>query len=80
MEQMEQMAAMIKQLGQMGNPTEYITKLAGQNPAINQIKALGDAANGDYKAAFFNAAKAKGLTDEQIQSGLQQCSVLFNKV
>ena len=41
--------------------------------AYNQIQASG----GDGKAAFFSAARAKGLSDDQIQNGLNELSQMF---
>lgn len=78
--QVQQMASLIKTMGQTGNPLDLMNKLAGQNPAFGQIQSLANAAGGDYKAAFFNAAKSQGLTDEQISSMVSQLSQLFSKV
>lgn len=76
---MMEMATLIKSLNQTGNPKELMTKLAAQNPAFSQIKTLVDAAGGDYRAAFFNAAKAKGYTDEQVSTMVSQLSQFFSK-
>ncbi len=54
-----------------------VQQMAMSNPAVkaayDQIQKNG----GDGKTAFLNAAKAKGLTDEQIQNGLNELSKMF---
>lgn len=75
---MKQLVAACKQLQQSGNnPAQIMQIMAAKNPAFNQLQSLANANGGDYKAAFFNAAKAKGYTEEQAMTLAKEISKYY---
>lgn len=51
--------------------------MAMNNPGIKAAYSQIQANGGDGQAAFFNAARQKGLSDEQIQNGLNELRQMF---
>ena len=47
------------------------------NPQIKAAYSQIQANGGDGQAAFYSAARAKGLSEDQIQSGLNELSKMF---
>lgn len=53
------------------DPNAMLQQLANNNPQLMQtMNYVQSAFNGDGEKAFMSAAKAKGMTDEQIQQFL----------
>lgn len=58
----------IRMMKSFGNPNLLIQNAMSQNP---ELKSVVDAANGDYKKAFFNLAEKKGVDPNEIISALK---------
>ena len=55
-------------LRQSGNPKALFNSMIMSNPQLKQASDLVNGTyNGDGKSAFYDAARAKGMTDEQIE-------------
>ena len=67
---------MYKTLQGSSNPSQMIQQMAMSNPQIQAAYQTILAAK-DPQTAFVQAAKAKGLTDEQIQNGIKNLQMQF---
>lgn len=76
MEQMGQIKGMYQALQKSANPKGMLEQMLSSNP---QMKMVQNQINqyGDPKIAFFNVAHNMGLTDEQIQNGLDSVSQML---
>ena len=72
--QINQMYKMVKN---STNPGQMFQQLAQSNPQVRAAYSQIMANGGDPKTVFYSAAKAKGLTDEQIQNGLNELQQMF---
>ena len=73
---MGQVKQMYKMVQASSNPQQMLQQMAMSNPQVQSAYQMMSAAK-DPQAAFYAAAKAKGLTDEQIQNGLQNLMQQF---
>lgn len=62
---------MVQMYKAAGNPQAFIQNMLDQSPNKNEILGIINAANGDYKAAFYMMAKQKGVDPEQFLSLLR---------
>ena len=73
---MDQAKQMYKMVQASSNPQQMLQQMALNNPQVQAAYQTMSAAK-DPKAAFYAAARAKGLTDEQIQNGLETIAKQF---
>lgn len=62
---------MVQMYKAAGNPQAFVQNMLNQSPNKNEILGIINAANGDYKAAFYMMAKQKGVDPEQFLSLLR---------
>lgn len=62
---------MVQMYKAAGNPQAFVQNMLDQSPNKNEILGIINAANGDYKAAFYMMAKQKGVDPEQFLSLLR---------
>ena len=74
---MAQAKQMYKMVQEASNPQQMLQQMATSNPQIQAAYQTISAAK-NPKDTFYAAARAKGLSDEQIQNGLKQMSEMFN--
>ncbi len=67
---------MYKTVQASSNPQQMLQQMAMNNPQVRSAYQTIFAAK-DPQAAFYAAARAKGLTDEQIQNGLNSLMQSF---
>ena len=59
------------------NPIGMLQQAAEKNEIFQTVLQQTNNANGNPEQAFYNQARANGLTDEQINSGLAQMEQLL---
>ena len=67
---------MYKTLQASSNPQQMLQQMAMSNPQLQSAYQMMSQAK-DPQTAFVQAAKAKGLTDEQIQNGIKNLQMQF---
>lgn len=59
-------------LRQSSNPTAMMNNMLMNNPQFKQAAdTINNQYNGDGRAAFYDAARAKGMNDQQIEEFLK---------
>lgn len=67
---MNPLISTVKLLKQAQNPMTMLETAAQNNPQLQMVYNQSLAMNGDPKSAFYNIAKSKGMTEEQIKEFL----------
>jgi outer membrane protein TolC len=68
----------VKLLKQAQNPMTMLETAAQNNPQLQMVYNQSLAMNGDPKSAFYNIAKSKGMTEEQISDFLNTIKSTWN--
>ena len=61
-----QIKNMMDALSGAKNPQQIVQNLLGSNPQMQQVMQFANQFNGNYKSAFLNLAKSKGVDPQQI--------------
>lgn len=73
-DKLKPIANMYKLFENSGNPMAMLQQAASSNPQFKDILNQVNSLNGDPKAAFYAMARQKGMTDIQIDEGLNLMS------
>lgn len=71
-QRVQQTRTQLQALRQSNNPTAMMQTMLMSNPQLKQAADLvNNTYHGDGKAAFYDAARAKGMNDQQIEDFLK---------
>lgn len=68
---MDNLKSMAQMLRSANDPKALVQNMLSQSPYQNEILGYINAANGDYRAAFYAMAKQRGVDPEQFLNALR---------